>query len=960
MSASLLIFLHAASLTAVLLGLVDAAALTAGGSSLAATIAAAAVLCAFSLRLAEAGAPLRAIKPARRGGWLGPRTALAMVAMIGWLMPALAPWAGARGGAAAFVLPFLILLLPLSHVAGRLADVLTHGGNARRELFLPGALAGAALTLHFGLGPIGWAVACLAAWLTTPVRPPERGLDDAAAGAEDAIQLPAGPLETGVQVLTGAALAGAAVFLLPLLELYDGSSSAEDLRRLLALGLPAVLAGLLFGSVAGSRWRLPLAACAAVAVHYGLGVAAELVSKLEDPRVFASLLGDPRVARFTVEGAVEGSRLSEDDLAYTPYLALRLAGFLAVCGGILLRMAVGARGRTGIGAVGLGAGLGLAWLAFDHSHTDFGFLTEPLPWLLFAAGGLALASPLPLLARLLLSIGFVVLPWAEIGAPLHPETSAPFYDSYEYPVATRAGLRGELRTPATRARMIRRLGYADEGQGADPGGHLILADGRNFLRREFHDLSPRTDEAAFLAAAAPNARAALLVGPPHTGTLRAWNAAGIRETGLACDPPALVRLADRFDPDWRAVGLSRLTTTVAEAEGSYDLILVRDEALWQRRRNPLRASLIVTAAARLAPQGRMAVSFQPSQVTPEVVGGVVQAMRASLDRVELWILPQGWREPRLLVLGGATPMPVPEGASALMRVATDQELEQLPSVSLQGPLSRAVQAVAGTEYRRPDKGRSTARAGRLLTDLRNQLGDASQDSLLGFYADHLRLQVYEVRDDYDNPPEKEWLDLDEQPLAELYRLSRLHPDDPFLRDFWRRLAPLVVAKREAEWALRYFGALTAEGEVDLGQGPEAGLGWREPDLLFAAGQAWQEMLIHDEALATAEQALDLDPAHFNSLTLRAQALAGLERHAESLLAFRKAVGAAEPAPPPLLLVAWAEEALASGDPDFAAQIASRVRRDHGDSLLSRPLRQLFGLGDPDTVHLYPGMEHEGG
>ncbi len=511
MTASLQIFAFAAAVTAVLLGLIDAGALAFGGSSLAATAAAGAVLAAFSLRLAEAGSPLREALLGVRPRWLGPRLALVLVALLGWYLPELAPLGGARGSAMAALLLFMVLSPLLGPVAARFADALGAGGNGRRELCLAGSLLGAALTVSFGLGPTGWLAACGFAWLTVPKLAADADMDAASAeAAANASLAPAGRLETAAWVLTGFALAGAALFLLPLLELYDASSTVQDLRRLLGLGIPAALAGLLFGGLADGRWRLPLAALAAVGVYLGLDLAAGMVSRFDDPRVFNGLLSDPRFTRFAQEGAVEGSRLGEDDLAYAPYLAIRIAGGGAGGGGVRRGRAGGARGRAGLGPLGLGAAGALVGIAFAGTEVGAGLLDQPLPWLLCAAGGLALASPLPVFGRLLLAAALAGLPWWQLGPTPAPDSSVPFYDSFEYAVVEQDGKRAELRAPATRLRLIERL--ASQGGDPEQTGPLLLADGRNYLRQEFGARSPRADEAALLARLVPQATSALLRG----------------------------------------------------------------------------------------------------------------------------------------------------------------------------------------------------------------------------------------------------------------------------------------------------------------------------------------------------------------------------------------------------------------------------------------------------------------
>ncbi len=509
------------------------------------------------------------------------------------------------------------------------------------------------------------------------------------------------------------------------------------------------------------------------------------------------------------------------------------------------------------------------------------------------------------------------------------------------------GRRAELVGPASRLRLVERSAAADV-----PGARL-LADGRNFLGPDPPGRTPRRDEAAFLARLLPEARAGLLVGTPHRGTAAAWREAGWDRAELACDPRGLAELLAVSDGLWGLEGPTAVHGTLAEAPGGLDLVLVRDEALWERRRNPLRGSLFRTAARRLAPGGRLAVSLDPERLAPGMVGGTARALMRHFERVELWVVPQGWECPRLLLLAhghGAADATLPPGVPPLWRIAEGDTLRALDAVSLGGPLSPVVQRAAETEFRRPDRGRSTARAAARLRELVDQLVPVAHGSLLEFYAVHLEAQVYDVRDDYERPPDRERIELAEAAVDRLLDLTRANRDDAFLRGFWPELLPLLIEKQELEWAARCLQALTAE------------LGWDDAGLHAALGRTWLDMLLPDAALASAEHALELQPGHPAAALVRARALAALDRLPEALAAFAEAAPAAG-RPPTELLAPWAEAALAAGEGDRAVQLADQLRREHGEGALTRPLRQLLGLEQPDEVHLLPGMEHgpgEGG
>ncbi|RMH00998.1 MAG: hypothetical protein D6702_12515 [Planctomycetota bacterium] len=885
---ALVFLVHAASLAALLGGLIDAGALAFGGTSLAAVGAAGAVLTAFGLRLVEPDSPWLRNRLLRPPDWMGPRTAILFLALAGLLLPGIASWGGGRGPAGAVIVLLLLLQGPLGALAAATGAALAGGGPGRREVVLFGSVLGGAAITAFGLGPSGWLVVCLLAWLTAPEQEAEA---EAQAGADD-LPRPAGG--GPVLVVAGFVLACVFFLLFPLTELFDGSSSTQDLRRLLALGLPAALAGLAFGGLAGGRWRLPVLAAAAAGLVAAGALGSAAVARMADPRVFSGLLEHPLVRRF----AADATRLTEDDFLYVPWLALHTAGLAAVCAGILLRLAIGGRGRVGLGPVLAGAGLA----AILPALADGGGRQAPFP------------LPPPL-------------------SP--PPSSAPFFDNFEYPLAAIDGAPADRVTPVARLRLLERRGVGQDS------GPTIPADGRNFLRAEFDQRSPRRDEARLAARLTPARGRVMLVGPPHAGTLSTWRELGFAERVVACDPPTLAELALTGDAALRATGFERLVETPAATEGPFDLILIRDEALWQRRRNPLRSSLLAAAARRLGPSGRLAIGLDPARVTLKTLGGTARALARRLEHVELWLVPQEWRRPRLLLVGWNLDAPLADPPSPLLRVAADQALRSLPAVSLSGPLAPVVQDLAGTEYRRPDRGRSTARAAELLVGLNERLGPEAADSLLPFAAAHLSAQVYDVRDDLEQTPDHDRIELTETPLIRLADLTRAHPEDPFLPDFWRRLAPLVVAKKVPDWAQRWYGMITDE------------LGWDDPDLLFVVGQSWLEMLMPEQAREVAERILVRAPRHRNGRILLARSLAALERHQEALAAF--AAAADDGDLPVLAEVAWAEEALAAGEEDLARDLAERVRSRQGEAVLSRPLRRLLGLGEPDQVHLLPGM-----
>lgn len=950
MKATLPLLLLALAFGALLPGLADSAALALGGSSNQTFLAWAFLLCAVGYGAAGWGPPRwrRSLSPAR--AW---PLAVLWLAAAGPLLPKLAPTLGSLAAGPplslatlwAWLLLVLLLGWPVCALGARLGLALQQSGaRGWNGLLLLGG-AGFCAATALGLGPLGWLAAVALAGAAGALLPPQPDAPREDAGFAALRGL-------APMALLGVSLALGFSFLLPYLELYDGSAAIEDAVRMTTLLAVALLGAATFGAAISEARGARLAAaflCGGLAAGWAASVA--VLAAWENPRIFNGFVGADWLVRFNAD-----DRLMEGDPLYVPVLAIRVGVLALLFGGSAWRLL--ARAASGDGTPPAPAALGVFLFSAGAGTLFLGYLAHPTltQWRAAVAMGFALAAaaaaawttpyPRPALLRAGAALGIVaagafLLPWRPA-----PPTSVPFFDNFEWEVVAEEPAVGSLARVAKR-RAATRL------------GDQYLTDGRNLIGASEEERAARAMEEAFAAALVAQPRRALLVGAPLAdfGGLRGL---GAEEVHVACDPPELVDLARtatdeglRIPREWEGVMLDGVTATVAEAGGRFDWVLVRDEAIWDRRRNPLRPATIATCARKLTDDGVLAVALDPERCIPGLVGAVARAVADALPVTEIWLLPRGWHSPRLLVTGrqqdtsprdgarlaevlASYGLSVGPGDAELLRIAGPDAVVELAALSLAPPLPHSLAGLGEVEYRREDEIRPELRAGATLAALEAALGDRARDSLLAFYARHLQGQLYSTADtlivhDYES------IDVDRSSLDALMELTRRHPGSRLLRQSWAGLAYLIVNKRELGLIEDYYAPLADE------------LNWDVPEIHTALGHASLELLQAEDALRRAQQALALAPTDRNALLLKAEALAQLERPGEAAETYLE-IMQRTPEPGSDLLNARGEALLDAGDEDGARKIARVILQRFGQESLQARLGALLGLEPSDVTH----------
>lgn len=944
--APLLLALFAFAWSAFLAGVADAAALAIGGDEGRRLLAA-----GFLLICCGLGA--RRPRPAGRDAWFALLWAAAAALALPFLASGLAGPAAGSARSASTAVALLVLLASLGWPAARLGALLA----ARLEEFGPGcwnpalfgAGAGLAAVVRYGLGPRGTIVVALLLALSARValRPGARGRE-------------ARPAELAAPALFSFSLVLGLLFLLPHLELFDGSSAAQDGARLATLAGLLLLGALTLGAAAGESRAAGLGAAVLGALFAaGWSVSASWLGKLSDPAVFNGLL-QGSLTRGLING---GKRLAEGDGGYVPVIAVLGSATALLGAGAALRASLpsGAdaiRPARPLAAILIAAGAGMALALLGHPELTP--VRAPLAALAALAGAAAAAwaAPQPRrpILRLALAAALVAAPLLLLGLPADPATGVPFFDNFQYTV--------KAEVPAVRsiARVVERTG-------GPPASQRQLWDGRNSLGLEPEAEQSRRMEALFALALAGQPGRALLAGSPHPGTVAEWRGAGVGEIGLVTDPPELVQAAQQALPGWERAAPDHVYASAGAAEGRYGLILLRDETPWDERRSVLRPTGIATCARRLSDHGVLAVALDPERILPGTVESVWSQVHRHCAHTRLWLLPRGVRTPQLLVTGSdadippaapaasvladlrALGLPLDDtGGFALLDLTPDEKLPIHFELPLAPPRARTGALLAEVEYRRQDQIRPQQRAALVLARLQDELGAAAQDTLLPFYRLHLESQLYSQEDDFYADtlltPEAEWVDLGEGELEELLALTRRQPGGA-VQALWVQLAPVLLNKREVEWCQRYYGALVEE------------LHLQQPAFHVVLSAAQLESLEPEGALRSAEAALAAQPGSREAQFLRARALAALERHGEAASAYRQLTENAQtsralllPVPEAEVLRGYGEEALRSGDRPAAEGAARRLHEQYGPESLGPELAQLLGieLEEPQVLH----------
>jgi tetratricopeptide (TPR) repeat protein len=487
-------------------------------------------------------------------------------------------------------------------------------------------------------------------------------------------------------------------------------------------------------------------------------------------------------------------------------------------------------------------------------------------------------------------------------------------------------------------------------------GNRFLAEGKNFL------ISNKGDDGfsarqVLLASALGNPTSRILIaGPQSPESLVTLRSVGPKEILVAASPPEIFRAMALA---WNGASKDKTLdhcSSIADAEGKFGLVLIRDPVLWDGGHNLLRSAQLSIAASKVDNDGALGVLLDPERCSINLVGAIAQQLEKDLGSAAVWLVPNGWDTPGLLITGRAkrvgarlthrvknalieAKLPIHNNSDlSLLQAVPKGRISELPSYSIRGPFPRFISKMQHTIWKRIEGGEPGKRAAKLLHRLMDFSEDTPAHAFLSFYSSHLGGQVYEVRDTFPGAEAWEKTELTKESLDSLFLLSKKNTNSDFLRDFWAQLTPLLVEKREVAWCFEYMSAFCD---------PDLFPSWGQPVFHWALGNAALEMLDYESAIAEANRILSKNRSHRRALILLAQSLSSAGRHPASANAYRKVISLEDPAP--ALLVALAEEELAAGLLDDARSTCAKVLEMGGESSLSKELRALMGLLPPEPI-----------
>lgn len=863
---------------------------------------------------------------------------------LGIVPPLLAPWVAPVLGentfgfswAGGLALAWLLLRVPAMALGSHLTARIDAAAPAAWNAVGIGATLGIFLVTSAGLGSLGFVVATIflvaCCGISFPA-PSRRRLTAPHAKPRELVPL----------AMFSLALTVGLLWLLPLLELFDGSSTTQDSRRLLTLATIMLAGSWAVGSaISMSRWAGPFTSVIGLLFAFGWTRIPQQLDRLSDPNIFSLMTGNQVIGGlFGLEG-----RLGEDHWLYAPFLAILIAALALISGGACIRSGAGMRHRgegemiSPIGpsaAILQAVGVGLLMAAFLPSLVGyFGLL----------AFCLALAGTCVCIwqcqidvkpsTRLFAISMLTVVAAICIRFPSQIKTGVPFFDNYTYEVVE------QLRSPLAITRIVRRNSASSQGR-------IILANGRNFSHLEGVEASQRSRE--FLLAKALGSsdnNRVMLIGEPNGEHLRMLPAD--TDITVVCDPPQLARLAIAKLPSWAGKTNAKVVATPATGTGRYGCVFVNTAELWDNGGRWLTSSSLATARRKVAPGGVLAITMDLGASTPDLI----QALNDTLARlngvVQLWLVPGEWNKPSLLFTvreNGELRVPSPFLQAALSSnglpltsVKDFACLEiNLKASALDGwvgvmssPIAPITAGLAHTEHRHHDMNKlAVLRAGKSTSYLMQNAGRADC-SLLPFLNAHLNSQLWDVYDNLPGYTQADRIDIDRSCLDALLSASRDHPTSDLLKQIWRDLGRLLIDKREADWCWEYYRELTS---------PE-GLGWEDQELLWVVGNAALEMLEAEIGLDYAQHCLRLDPLFTNALILKGMCLSQLERWAHAAGALRKA--AQQLTTPSLeLLQAWTTAALKSTADIDLGEIYVLLARHYPDHEMDQKLLERLGL-----------------
>ncbi|MBC8370731.1 MAG: hypothetical protein H8E25_12105 [Planctomycetes bacterium] len=298
-------------------------------------------------------------------------------------------------------------------------------------------------------------------------------------------------------------------------------------------------------------------------------------------------------------------------------------------------------------------------------------------------------------------------------------------------------------------------------------------------------------------------------------------------------------VADNHNP----ITISK-TEQLINSSGNHSLIKLYASAQYSSRRSLLRHELFSQASMRLDENGLCVLRISSDELQPSVAPQIAQSFRDIFTDSKFFVYSNTLNIPYLIFVGSNSPIKVVKDDKAI-------QINLKPYTSsnpwlLKGPWREVDVLLAKNRPVINPEMRNNVLAADVLSDLARYETDGS-NSLLDFFAFHLRAQRYSVHDTYleANPLSTE---ASADALDALLKITLLHPQSTHLLELWRSISVVLIESREITWLNHYFSKLRNIGnEHDF--------------VLLALAHAALESLDFDSASALCKTILRRYPQH---------------------------------------------------------------------------------------------------
>jgi hypothetical protein len=671
------------------------------------------------------------------------------------------------------------------------------------------------------------------------------------------------------------------LFFSPYLDVLDSGALQQDIRRTIALGIVFFSCWFTLGSgFAETKLRPFIAAGSSCALALLIPTFTAWVQHLSSRDGFGRWFKDPG---WSWVPEIKAPIIPEEHLIYSPIAAW--VAFAVPCAilAILLRNLIRSDhpgpGPNALSPILGGGGVALLACGMLASGPLLPYLGT-LATLLLLAAGLQVwwqSSTQPIVRWS--GIGLVLVLSAFFLRPTgRPLLGHPVVDALVWSPATategqnwQAGAvlqdQGYFSLPRYLKRTTPQLGASRSSR--------ILFDGRNNLGVPDAVVDTRRAEILLANTLASAPQKICWVGVPDVGMASTLLEDPEVELSLACDPPALARMALVDFPE-RDFTFRR---SLANSDGPFDMILMHSAAMWEPRHSLLRSESLRQASLRLGKDGVCIFLAGPEDFVPGLLPQWIAEFQSTFAQTSVFLLPDGMRHARFLIAGRraskdspAWPLPQEEAALELERLGLPLfDADDLASLEIRfqdplspghpwafrGPFRPADAALAGTAFRLIAE-TSVAQRSAAVCDELLAFEAPGHASLLGFYAAQFDAQEYSVHDTYfDGNPFA--IETSAQALDRLLLTAIEFPDGAPIHRTWAEVGVTLVESREVAWIDDYFTRLRED------------LGWEDPEVRLALAHAAIEMLDFEAASSHLDAILSQHPNFLPAKELKALA-----------------------------------------------------------------------------------------